>query len=76
MTNEAFEFRYSVIPGRVLRLQHLDERFLRNVDLADAFHPLFTFFLFLEQLAFAGDIAAVAFRGHVFAQALRHFRAQ
>src|SRR5205809_1538465 len=53
---------------KLLRLEHLDEGFLGDVDLADAFHALFAFFLFLEQLPFAGDIAAVAFRGYVFSQ--------
>src|ERR1700726_3245581 len=51
-----------------LRFQHLDERFLRNVDLPDAFHSFLSFFLFLQQLAFPCDIAAVAFRGHIFSQ--------
>ena len=51
----------------LLRLQHLDKSFLRNVDAADAFHPLFSFFLLLQQLAFSRDIAAVTFRGHVLA---------
>jgi plasmid stabilization system protein ParE len=51
-----------------LRLQNFDEGFLRDVDFADAFHPLFSFFLFLEQFAFAGDVAAVAFCGDFFSQ--------
>src|SRR5262249_14368050 len=41
---------------------------LWNVDLADAFHPLFSFLLFFKQLAFAGDVAAVTLRGHVLTQ--------
>src|SRR4051812_16123722 len=53
---------------RLLRLQDLDEGFLRNVDAADALHPLFSFFLLLQQFAFAGDVASVAFGGDVFAQ--------
>src|SRR5436853_553182 len=52
----------------LLRLQDLDEGFLGDVDLADAFHTFFAFFLFLLQFAFASDIAAVAFRGDVFSQ--------
>src|SRR5947209_678200 len=32
----------------LLRLQNLDEGFLRDVDLADALHPLLTFLLLLE----------------------------
>src|SRR5688572_14364696 len=48
------------------RLQHRHERLLRDVDLADRFHPLFAFFLLLPQLPLAGDVAAVAFGGDVF----------
>ena len=51
---------------RLLRLEDFDEGFLGDVDLANAFHALFAFFLFLEELAFASDIAAVAFRGDIF----------
>jgi hypothetical protein len=29
------------------------ETYFRHVDFADAFHPLFSFFLFLQQFAFA-----------------------
>ena len=54
----------------VPRLQYRHERFLRDVDAADALHALFAFFLFLQQLAFAGDVAAVAFGGDVFADGL------
>jgi hypothetical protein len=49
-----------------LRFEHFNERLLRNVDFPNAFHPLFSFFLFLQQFALPGDIAAVAFRGHIF----------
>ena len=31
--------------SRSLRLQHFDEGFLRDVDFADAFHPLFLLFV-------------------------------
>src|SRR5437016_12785258 len=51
-----------------LCLEHFDKRFLRNVDLPDALHSFFSFFLFLQGFAFPGDVAAVAFRGHVFSQ--------
>ena len=46
-------------------LQHLDESFLRNIDLADCFHPLFSFLLLLQQLSLSSDVATVAFRGHI-----------
>src|ERR1700733_14711369 len=44
-----------------------EERFLRDVHLADAFHALFAFFLFLEEFAFARNVAAVALAKHVLA---------
>src|SRR4051812_4367361 len=40
---------------RLLGFQDLDEGFLGDVDLADALHPLLTFFLLLEEFAFARD---------------------
>src|SRR5258707_15131500 len=43
-----------------------EKGFLRDVALADAFHALFAFFLFFEELAFAGDVAAVALGQNVF----------
>src|ERR1039457_2987683 len=46
---------------KCLRLQHLDERLLQDVHVADGFHPLFAFLLLFEQFAFARDVAAVAF---------------
>ena len=36
---------------------------LRNVDLAELPHALFALLLLVEQLAFAGGVAAVAFGG-------------
>src|SRR5260370_31754239 len=62
----SFGFRH--FKARLLRFEHLNESFLRNVDLADALHSFFSFFLFLQEFAFPGDVAAVAFRGHVFSQ--------
>src|SRR3954464_10314675 len=51
---------------RTLRLRphfkHREERFLRNLDAADALHPLLPFLLLLEQLSLAADVAAVALR--------------
>ena len=34
-------------------LEHREERFLRDLDAADALHPLLAFLLLLEQLALA-----------------------
>ena len=43
------------------------EGFLRDLDVADHLHPLLALFLLLEQLALAGDVAAVALGEHVLA---------
>src|SRR5581483_2978680 len=40
---------------------------LGDIDAADALHALLAFFLFLEEFALAGDVAAVAFGQNVFA---------
>src|SRR5438067_13187000 len=60
-------------PKLLIHLQHRQERFLRNLDAADFFHPLLAFFLFLEQLALTRDITAVAFRDHVLANRFHSF---
>src|SRR6202040_1985895 len=44
-----------------------EEGFLGDVDLADALHALFSFFLFFEKFTFAGNVTAVAFGEDVFA---------
>src|ERR1043166_3411266 len=68
------DLRFSVLDLRSsLRLEHLDERLLRDVDLANTLHSLLSFLLFLQQFSLAGDIAAVAFRGHVFSQGRNAF---
>src|SRR3712207_6754947 len=51
-----------------IHLQRLDERLLRDLDLAELAHALLALLLLLEELALAGDVAAVALRGHVLAQ--------
>jgi hypothetical protein len=48
-----------------IHFQRRDKRFLRNLDLAELPHLLFARLLLFQQLAFAGDVAAIAFRGHV-----------
>ena len=57
---------FVISKGSLLRFEHLDKRLLWNIDFSNAFHPFFSFFLFFQQFAFAGNIAAVAFRGHIF----------
>ena len=48
-------------------LQNFNKGFLGNIHLPNRLHPLLAFFLLLEELAFAGDVASVALGGHVFA---------
>src|SRR5512142_471310 len=47
--------------------QHGKERFLRDLDRPNTLHELLDFLLLLEELALAGDVAAVALRKHVLA---------
>src|SRR6267142_3567891 len=47
-------------PFVLIHLEDGEKRFLRNLDRADLLHALFPFFLLLEQLALARDVAAVA----------------
>src|SRR3989454_12214602 len=53
--------------------QNCEKGFLRDIDLADALHALLAFFLFFEELAFARDVAAVAFGENVFANRRHRF---
>src|SRR5204862_7427293 len=48
-------------------LAHRAEGLLRHVDARVRFHALFAFFLLLEELALAADVAAVARRSDVLA---------
>src|SRR6185312_10971661 len=50
--------------------QHREEGFLRNLYVSELLHALLAFFLFLEELALAADVAAIALRQHVLAQRL------
>src|SRR5580658_6059763 len=47
--------------------QHRQEGLLRNIDLPNAFHAFLAFFLFFQEFALAGDIAAVALGNDVLA---------
>src|SRR3546814_5086990 len=47
--------------------QRRDEGFLRDLHGPIFAHPLLALFLLLQQLLLAGDVAAIAFRGHVLA---------
>src|SRR5260370_13848617 len=53
--------------GALVKLQHRHERFLRDLDRTHPLHPSLSFFLLLEQLALAGDVAPVALAQDVFA---------
>src|SRR5205823_14955276 len=53
--------------SRFAQAEHGHERFLRDLDVADALHTLLTLALLLEQLALARDVAAVALGQHVLA---------
>src|SRR5260370_26869450 len=53
--------------------QNGEECFLRNIDLANALHALFAFFLFFEEFAFACDVTAVALAQNVFANGRNRF---
>src|SRR6266480_3458192 len=60
--------RKAVWITRLLNPEHREERFLRDLHGAYLLHPSLAFLLLLEQLALAGDVAAVALGGHVLAQ--------
>src|SRR4051794_19679764 len=47
--------------------QRGDEGLLRDVDPPDGLHPLLALLLLLQQLALAGDVAAVALGEHILA---------
>src|SRR4051812_47100737 len=56
--------------SELVNLEDGEEGFLRNLYGAYLLHPLFSFLLFLEQLALARDVAAIALREHVLSQRL------
>src|SRR5579862_647278 len=55
------------LPHLIFQAQDGHEGFLRQLDAPDALHALFAGLLLLEQLALAGDVAAVAFGEDVLA---------
>src|SRR5712692_7617846 len=57
-------------PSSLIHFQHRQKSFLRNLYATDFLHALLAFLLFLEQLAFARDVAAIALRDHVLAHRL------
>ena len=63
-------------PRSLATLEHGQERLLRDLDPPDLLHALLPFLLLLEELALAGDVAAVALGGDVLAQRLDASRAR
>ena len=59
----------SVVAG----IEHRQEGLLRDVDLADRFHPLLAFALFRPQLSLARDVTAIALGRHVLAHGRHGF---
>src|SRR5260370_7938394 len=47
------------------KLEHRHESLLWNLDRTDPLHPLLSFLLLFQELAFAGDVAAVALGEHI-----------
>src|SRR5260370_1381685 len=59
---------FDVEASRALaHFENREERLLRDVDFADSLHAAFAFFLFLQQLALARDVTAVALGQNVLA---------
>jgi hypothetical protein len=48
-------------------LKYRQKGFLGNVDLTDALHPLFAFFLLFQELALTADVSSVALGDHILA---------
>ena len=69
---EDFESNEDVHPSIQLlfpaRFQHAQQRLLRDLDLGELLHAFLSLFLFLQQFAFAADVATGAFGGDVFAE--------
>src|SRR3989304_9662876 len=53
-----------------VQVQDGEKGLLRHLDRAELAHPLLALLLLFEQLALAGDVAAVALRDHVLAPSL------
>jgi hypothetical protein len=66
----SFDETVFFLPGSIPGFEDGHEGFLGDVDRADALHALFAFLLFFEEFALAGDVAAVALGGAVFADGL------
>src|SRR5439155_1672127 len=54
-------------------LQYRKKGFLRNIHLPNAFHSPLSFFLFLQQLAFAGNITAITLGQNIFSDGGNRF---
>ncbi len=52
----------------IANLERGQKSLLGQFHVAHSFHALFAFFLFFQQLALAGDVAAIAFCGYILAE--------
>src|SRR6266566_4318889 len=66
--SDAFAGRSGWNGTRLVNLQDRQECLLRDFDRSHLLHALLSFFLLLEQLALARDVAPIALGGHVLAQ--------
>ena len=60
----------------ITHFQRGEEGRLRDADIANVAHFLFTLFLLFQQFAFAAGVTAVAFGGHIFTHGRNAFRAR
>src|SRR5579883_3358899 len=56
------------LENSAVHFQRRDKGFLRDLDLAELPHLLLACLLLFQELALAGHVAAIAFRGHILAQ--------
>lgn len=59
------ESNLGIRPLLPIRRQHRNKRFLRYLHQADLLHFRLAFLLLVEEFSLAGDVAAVAFGGHI-----------
>ena len=57
---------YAIFLSIIIQFQHTHEGLLRNLHVPHLAHPLLSFFLLLQKLLLAADIAAIALGQHIF----------
>src|SRR5215471_21830091 len=70
LSHDVPERRPASAIGLCAHSEHSKKRFLWNLHLPNALHPLLSFLLLFEQLAFARNVAAVTLGQHVLAHGL------